>query len=740
MIYLPRTTRRWPLIRLVARSWGTTTWNAWRVVGEIRPPNATKATPGLVLDHWLRSCLPQIGEASFRWEFGRINGTLYDWSTVPDLRGNEIRIQIAPGVDNPLPGSSGGTVTPEWRTAWWGTVETQSDDATAGVRAWHCFDGLARARSWRLTRHHAYVDGAHYQDCRGFPGYNLPLGGWYARVLGNRAPGSVTQDWWGDLGGDPRTFAFTWPGNGVAWTDRAVVEHALQTARGKGDPVFRLMGQTALLDAGVRAWPVADGTDAWSVAAQVCDRRRGRGLVFVDWADDVAAPLGPLDVYLTVRPQFAADITWTPPGGTQATAQGATAGGTARAIDVAGDQRLVSGSLVLSTRLSTRYDWVESVGEPIEVLATLSMRRASDKSLAKRWTTADETAFAAITNPLWRSTSRWDPVYQRFGLPLTWGWIAEDGNGTEAMACRCDYRCGDNGAVIAPTSSGSGDPPTASPLTARILPDLPLYEGWNYGVLPPVRFDGSTEWQAPPRRPLLALARTGDDRYLDLRRIGFNAQLDPGYGLLISYGPDQDDRRATRWFSGIPALGGAQPPDQLVLTVGLQLGERVRMASGDTSGRRRLRIEHRGLHLWLAHPGAIWDLDRATSAIAEAPGKRQAAGATVGAPGILRDDRTYLAQLHALTCAWYLADHITATWSLRDCGCLPSFEAATSSDGTPTAIAYARLGDLVTEITWRDRAGLAHASPVATPVTSIAYDHRTGTTTWTTDWAELDTE
>ncbi len=96
--------------------------------------------------------------------------------------------------------------------------------------------------------------------------------------------------------------------------------------------------------------------------------------------------------------------------------------------------------------------------------------------------------------------------------------------------------------------------------------------------------------------------------------------------------------------------------------------------------------------------------------------------------GRVRDDRDSLAQLHALAWAWYGAERRTATFQLRDCGLLPSFVQQDT-----TAVTYPQLGDLIGTLT----AG-GTAWTLNTPVTGVIFDAQDNTTTWLTDWSDLD--
>ena len=746
-IDLPTRPYQRPALRILARTPkrdGPAGWSAWQPLPMAQRLWADTWSPGFIIDSWRRRSLPMIGEALFRYQVGQINGkrvggTDQAGNPIPaDLYAAEVRLQT--GILPPTDPEQQAGWQPQWRTAWWGTVELQSDEAVAGERRYHCFDGLYRAKHWRMTSHRAVVDGQDYYG-RGQPGYNLGVEDFYARSYGNKcADPAKVYDEHGDLPDWAKAYAraFTWNAStsganapAEKWTDLDVVRHLLVAYRGPSDPVFKVDGTTELLSSGIAPWAVRESAPAWDLLARICDRKRGRGLVYCDWEDDSAALAGDdfetFQPRLMVAPPFRADLTYTPPGGSQVTLPGSTTAGRAGPLDLAGDQRLVEGSLRIGDRYQWRYDYIENIGERLQVAVTVSPQ---DGSLGKRWSSADQTSFLAVTDPRRRNTARWDPVFQRFGLPPDWDLIAKDGN--NANPERMDYYCEEDGSLAVSDDSIS----RSSILTIRLLGNLPFYEGWNYASTP-ARYDSAQELLAPPRRPILVLQRQSGDQFLDLTRLGFSAQVDPSFGVLIRWNGDQNEAVAGRWFGGAACrsanIPAAAEPEALVLTLCLELGERVRFASGNPEGRRRQTIEHPGIHLWLAHPGCIWELDRALSSIPSAAAKRAPAGATLGSPGILRDDRAYLAQLHALSCVWYLQDHRTLTWSLKDCAALGRFAQA---DGTITT--YHRIGDLVTDLSYRDRAGVDQVVTADTPVTSEGYDAAAGIWTWETDWSELD--
>jgi hypothetical protein len=213
--------------------------------------------------------------------------------------------------------------------------------------------------------------------------------------------------------------------------------------------------------------------------------------------------------------------------------------------------------------------------------------------------------------------------------------------------------------------------------------------------------------------------------------VGLHVQMSPD-GIYI-FDPADDPIGTRSWGYPTEALTSWE---NIVLTVAFQFPHRMRLATSApnaTDRRRRLLIRHPGLHLWMASPGAIWQIDSENmSTNVDYPIKRNAcAGSSINA---LRDDRNKLARRHWLSVLWYTVHQPEAlarravTYSFADCGFLESF---TDIDGT--ANFYPLLGDIIVTI----RAGGQSHYP-STPVTRIHYDHVAGVTTVSTSWTELD--
>ncbi len=796
-VTLPYANEKWPMHRILTKpSWGGNT-GIWTIEPMADKFSSTNNAFGYEVLSYSRVALPANGNARIRFRFGKIDGRIVAmsettqqvgvgraWSSatdtvsIPSLVNKEIRIQAAP---RPVIGTDGTMPDPAWRTVWWGQCEFQEvHDWPGGIipsgeAIYLCNDALFRMSRWPLNKHGLYTTssaGGYFQqgNLTGHPGYNAC--GFDGTTRGNLESSGVTFDPTADQGpesggdGLRNVFMHTWPGAGRVWTDRQAVEHAMNVARPRNEPVFLLSGSTDLFTQPAGSpWPVDEDDTAWDFLNRVIKRQRGRGLAFLDWDDDVATPTGSLAVKITVRPQTLGDITYVEPlaGGLQTTRtmQGATSAGTTVAVDLIGDHRNVAEAYMLGDRNAHRVDYLETRGERIEVLVTLSRwdSRSTEVSLGNRWTTTQAATFAALT-PAQRVSEGYRPVYQLYGIPRAWGGSAGDHNGgTIVPIHRVDYLCLDNGAISfagGPTSfrddtGESLSPPSegaaiTSPAVLEIMHDLPLLEGYTYTGTTPGRQDAESESGTPSRRPPLVLVRIGDNRYLSgdaiAWPIGIHIDRD---GIAMAAPSDAPSGLRVVSDSTIQSLGAAYSNSAIGCTVALRLPQHVRYASyaTDSSGalvtssniRRRKVITHNNIHLWLASPGAIWDVDSASfnGSTSGYSVKRNACQGSTDNPGILRDDRPALACLHALASEWYLRERRTATWALRACGFLPSFNYADGNGAIGGTITYPVLGQTVTRLL----AG-GQGNTINTPITSVMYDNEGGVTTWTTDWSELD--
>jgi hypothetical protein len=770
-ITLPLRSERPPLVRvLVATSFNNTRTGGSQLGGKgpwnVQPMLSSDRAGLELLDGLTRPCLPEIGECTLRMRFGVVDGRVIglsasamqsiqqsgswngdsDQLAVPSLAGKEIRVQLAP---------DDGSGSPAWRTVWWGQCIYEADNEwpaaliPAGERIYTCRDGLHRLQYWYLTRHAAYVAGSFYDGAPGHPGYNVGLNG---KVLGNReASGAAWNDDALATDCDAKFYYHTWQGTGAAttWSDLQAAEHAMRVSRPTGEPLLSFSGTTALLTTGASPWTVDERETAWDFLLRVCARERGRGLVKLDWADDSADPTGPLVPTLVVWPQTYLPVTYidNPTTGHESTIAGALGAGTTVAVELFGDHRGIPEGFTRANRTMSRFGAVETVGERIQVLITASRYDGTSLSLEDRWSDDDATAFIALEY-LERVDEAWRQVYQAYGLPRTWQGLAKDhNNGGEVAQHRVDYRCDDSGAIVSFTAQdeqGETIPVSfnTSPLLVRILPDTPLLEGYVYDSAAPARRDGAPETGEPDRRPPCAWLRMGDDLYRRGELAGVSLQVKQDSIMVF----DPNDLGAgSRVISDTSEeLGATYNTADLGITLALELPHRLRFrtvsANANAQGlgiKNTKYITIPEAHLWLASPGAMWDVDGTTiDSNGDAYGRRFACGATVDAPGILRDDRARVAVLHALACAWYLQDHLPCEWAIRGCGLLPSFGivADNSNQIDPSGtVTYPVLGQFVTTL-----AANGQTVTVNVPLTGIIYNHQDQTSRFSCDWIDLD--
>lgn len=747
-ITLPLAAQEWPLFRvLYCKTWGAgadgTSGGGW-TVQIMQQPNPESS--GFILESYSRALLPQLGEAKIIFRYGIFGGKIIgasqeqtyeqqqgqqwdvsaDLGGVPDLAGYEILIQMAPVYPRGTSYGDSG-YTPAWQLVWWGTCEYQTDEGwgaaaiPAGQRTYHCVDALHRLKRWPLKSHGFVGGGTTIAPAYGNPGYNVSAES--SRTQGNRdstAASFTTQS-------GAAAFMHCLPGAGTTWTDLQVVNNVLAVARPPGEPLWELTGATTLFG-GTSSWPVQDGDTAWDLLNRIVDRSRGRGAVRCEYTQ--ASPTGPVVPILKAYAQINDTITYDEPSGSQVTINGATANVTAVDVDVIGDHRFVPDSLLLGEAEQYQVGYLESQGEPIEVLVTLSYQ---DGTLEIGWKASQETAFRAL-NPKNRTEDKWKDVLQLHRLKR--GFTCVTGNGNGGGMARCDYRCDDDGVVTVSAS------PDTSPATIQVLDDTPVFIGYDY-TSTPVRYDGdaSTVYAGDPiRSPVRYFIRTGSDLYLELKETGeaINPRVNPD-GFLLETARANDGLRFF-YYTTLGNTQGSYQSSSLVITCAIRLPHRVRMATGDPTSKRRKVITHDGLHLWMAHPGAIWDLNASgRSATASSPARRNAS--PDGSPaGGLRDDRNALARLHALSVAWYgplfdlLGQQETepirrgCSWSLRCCG-----DIASTSDYDGGGVVYPTPGQVVKYISANGQ-----RIRLMTPVSSYIYDNTTGVSRWTTDWQDLD--
>ncbi len=756
----------WPLFRILTRpSWnGGSTPALCGAGGWTIQPMARRGTqgPGFTVKGMSRRALPEIGEATFSVNYGRIDGQILfadpasashatggsswdpgaDQVAVPDLKDSIVAIQVADAPEDDQATLDSLT----WTTAFVGYVAFQEDNGwpgaaiPSGTREYYCLDLLHRSSKWTLNRHgFAGVDeagGSYLIPANnagglaivGHPGYNVGDG---TNLAKNRHATQFTVN-------GTYVFYHTWPGcisgtsaGGGYWTDQQAVNHALAVVRPGDEPLFVLAAAgTGALDAlgCTTAWEIDDTSSVLDFLVRVLRRQRARGVAYLDWTTTGSGTSTRITVGITVAPQFYNDLT-VDYGAT--TIRGANTADTDIAVDLIGDHRLEASVFSIGDRNQNRYDRVVTEGEQIEVAVSLSTRDGNAGSteatrltndgtaLARRWSGTEQTAFNAATLTA-RGATKYDHIYTTYGLPRGWTGVAGDGNGTTPY--RVDYRTDDDGNVVVPTGS-----PDTAPNGVEILSDLPFLEGWDYSVYPAARSSGS-ELGEPKRQQAVIYLRISSEHFV------------------LSKDPDAHEAHHTQHYKdGFKVChgveGGARPignttilapsrynHQDMVVSVGIRLPHRVHFATGPEAAKRVLYLRHRDHHLWLAAANCIYALTRTagTNTTGYAP-LRAALGGSATNPGWIRDDRTALSNLHRLAVAWYMTDHLPCEWALNACGFLPSFETTTAT------VVYPTMGKLVHTL-----AANGHTQTVNCPITGIAYDNMSGKTTWTTDWGTLD--
>jgi hypothetical protein len=670
---------------------------------------------GIYFEECTRQALPGIGEAMLTMDYGTIDGV----SVEPlDLLDKHIRIQAARRLTDE-------TQTPEWRTIWVGRCEWQDDEVSPGSavprgrRVYRCVDLLrSYLAAYPMDRHANYLISANL--AYGHPGYN------YDRDTPNVAAGNKESTDAAFSGPDSTNIIFFGVNDAAAskttaaWTDAESITNIMLLRRSAGDPIFDLDAASGMLDS-TTPLPVNETDMAWDVMVRLLDRRRGKGIAFLDWEDDSADPTGALDVKLRVRPQLYDSLTYTYPAGSDVTVPGADADADySVAVDLEGDQRVVDGLLTIRGTEDSAVDELITEGERIEVAVTVS---GGDGTLAYRWSDELETAWETFdtAGDLDAAEVIYRPVLQYFGVKREAATNYK--NGDNADGARADYWTDADGLLSIAHDTVS------APQMIEVMDDLPIYEGYNLTV----PAESAAKDGKPRRMKPLVLVRTTSNRFItpkEYLEAGARVDIDAD-GIWCEWGGDEE--------IGARSIRGTYPGTSdrtiteasLTMTVGLRMPQRVRFGSAITdTPRRRRTIRIPDLHLWMGHPGAIWDLDRSTETDDGSNAKR--IGGTIGDIGgtILRDDRAALARIHYLAWEWYRSDsgRRSATWAVRDCGLLPSWR-----DLAGTEIDWPRLGQVAKTI----RAG-GETYTLNTPISRVIYRNREGVTEWSTDWMEFD--
>lgn len=800
MITLPTSIRNRPTFRIQwmpEGQWTAAGGQPWQTLDVPCIFDRTNATPGTRmagtvaqggyhLQRITRWCLPDEDRAQFYVDTGLVNGVQVD---AIDLSGADsgspgcaVKIQVMDdesfpnGVDALPTGPGSG-----WKTFFVGTViyqqhEQQVGNSSNGRVTYFCAGVLTRTRNWPMDRHS--TDAAPH--AKGHPGYNIPLHGWFRKALGNKNSDDNSLDPFGDMAGEngyPDISDYyqehILPLDGATassslWSDADAVKHALTSSRATGEPLIQVNLSTGLFG-GTFAWEVSPGDTCFDFLRRICNRQRGRGSCFMAY-DDGGDPDGNVGLTLTAYPSFPDTLTYNTVNayGDLAltkvnTITGAQIGTTAINVDINGDHRITDDGFQYDDRTSSVFDMIVVQGEPIQVLCNLNFFGAS---LEKRWSATDEATFKAIPagHIFQLVLPRWRQIWRRFGIPSVSGWGFSVKANPSSSFITIDYDTDNAGSISSAGVPGSTEG-LSSTMTVRVLPDLPVYEGWRYDQAGgPVRFDGANDYLPPARMQPVVMLRGDTDAsgsapaWLPLHFAGFALQVDD-FGFYITH-PVEDSTgcrllanptdapnqfKAVETVVSSPVLAdvtttGGFDLQKLNTIVGLELGTRpcLRLGTGGMSGDynalgRRMVMTIDGLNLWLGAPGALWELDYLNAGTLNYPPGLTFTGMSGTKVAVLRDDRDALSFIATLAWYYFGTIHNPGTWTLRDCGLLSSF-----SDMVRGDMPYPQLGQFVGTVTYAGPSGSETFAALKTPISCVDYDNDEGETSWRTDYVQYD--
>lgn len=766
----------------------------WNLLSEPEPGSVLGGVELLTLG---RKSLPEVGKAVFRYVYGLFPTELV--ARPASLLNKEVRLQLQDqdGV---------------WQTVFWGHVDYEEDQALVGEPSGvpqgcimiHCLDGFARTMKWFMNRHgfdplNDGTVGHQTLDAYGHPGFNYYLAA-DGPLIGNKSAYTYTQDgvdiklhiWQG-------AFSTSFDSTTYAWADHEAIVNAVSTTKPAGEPWFDL--KEGIFNYGSFSPIAVDPSEnVHSFVSRVCGRRRGLGTVAVKWKDVDGGPYGQIQMWLGVTPLNPTSITFTYiVSGTMGQVDGASAYtdfGTGYnlqyetlqgdPLDLRGDQRNRDDLFFLGNMEGQQFDYVETVGEPIEVAMTGSLAdctggmagiydHTKQASLEVRWSSTDRDTLEGLSIEK-RVMDRWRHVYQAFGLPRIWQGESGTGLGEDGGTSRVDCRCKDDGSLYQP----NGDfPVDTSPGVCEIMSNLPFYYGFDYSGTFPVRTDNSPSNGMPDRRPAQVYARPTDadeDRWFlpfgelpSTMTDKFNFQLYLGnFNPSVQVQPDSIQvvsqsfaDLGLRAFADVTRdaalddnhkMGCQYDITRLAITFAVRLPHRLRFCSSNSipqvsvrvptyaagfadwqKARRKKSIYVPRAHLWLAHGSTIWDLSQTTISEEGFLALRQPLTANPFDMAILRDDRDRVQFYHMVAQYWYLNLRKRLRFGQSYCGLLPFKKLVSAAETTDRPVA---INDHIE--TAFINGDVADPTTISTNCTSVEYDHQAQTTVWETDYFDLD--
>ncbi len=537
-ISLPIEPYRMPLVRIQYRdgfgaddATPTISSDEWTTLEYLGDVNSQQ---GAELLRFKRTALPEVGSAEFRFLFGTFPALIPGDPVVvpPDLKKMTVKIQMKIDEED------------EWVTQFWGTVFDQEDIAMPGAgatsdtggnpyrngaRIYRVTDGLWRTTKWMMSQSGFVGGGGGYAFEVKFtnayfnPGYNY-YDATHGAIFGNKHPETTYENkgidipchiWQGAyslVGAATPTLA------GNKWTEAEMVAHASAANRPPGEPWFQLRGDGAGQYGYATSQPVRMDMSVFEFYSRILSRRRGLGVVFLDWVD-----IGDtIDVYLTVCPLSFADIVYDSPvfGATNPyTILGADSCGRSyqgllgdKIFNLLGDHRNVDGTFTQSDATVNVHDYVETIGERIEIAVTTCLYDGAEDdaslwvsqsyAMEPRYSNSDLSSFVALDIVQRLNMRRYAHVFNLFGLPR--GWLGKAGNGFNTDTHRVDARCDDFGTIFMPGELGNTIPVDTPSGYVELVGSLPFFEYYKYNGTSdkPEKNDNAEEYGLPSRRPL----------------------------------------------------------------------------------------------------------------------------------------------------------------------------------------------------------------------------------------------
>lgn len=533
---------------------------------------------------------PGIGRAELRYEYGQIlqpDGSSFEAIPPLDMQDKFVKVDL-------LPRTTRDGVKTERKTLWTGFTAVESFDqhCAPSNKPWALTGSgdqsiMAYSLDWMLNQifigDFVALNGSGdviridrpLTFNRRFSG-RTPQGNRSAARHANTAIVPSPSGYVFDASGEDGV------GNGEAWTTRNIIEHLIAwyitpALADYGITLVGLGGQLAVLDA-IEPPPIdMDLSTVKDVMDRLIDRHRGMGWRLQPLHDENDV------VELTIY------SAWTEPVVINGVNLPVT--GNVIELDVNEDPygkqggRLDIGQVRIDLDSQLRFDRVVVRGEPIQICFTMSTENGN---LAKGWTEAEETAYAAADDST-RQEDQFEAVYQRFIVPKDWDW-----------------RVGTRDKNILPLVKSDG---------SVTFDEQGPIRGWGHTMLPslPLEELGGGGQQKEYRRPFGvlpgSLVRSGSNGWayihamdkFKLPPIGLSP-LSNDFGVQLHTGSNHYLGR--NHFSGSTNNPALIDWEDLKITVAVEIDQRIKVIKTfstvhtDVTVWRTLHIDVPDAHLW----------------------------------------------------------------------------------------------------------------------------------------------